>query len=474
MAKGGRRRRSEERPDSEFGKALKAYIRRIEGYTQKDLAEESIIAEGTISRIIKGERDPTRDQVRAIIKALHARKALLTLDEANALMLTTHKHGALYPRDADDREIIDLFVSPATEAAQKPLAGQRDVADAAPNVQVSSDNLDEDDDLHDEDNLDEDEILAPDIVLEPLTTPSPAISEPELVSEPEPVLADPVPAPVLPEINPEPASVPDTVIPEPVPVPVPVRPVARAMRWPRWVYASAGLVLLVTVGLILVAVYQNQGLSHQNFTKQIASCANPTTGVTLYTETNYKGQCHTFLPGDYELARYGLEQNVSSIRDWNDGYFVKILDTGKNFYNLDKSMSALPADWDKRADMLHIEKHRPTSCTPGTNGIIAFINTDYSGGCLFITKDIPDLTLSNFDTAIVSIQFVGTYRNTMQLVIYSQMNYRGKCGTYWQNQSDLEQCARLALSVQVLPYTPPTPIPTVPGTHYAGNVAPDA
>ncbi len=67
-----------------------------------------------------------------------------------------------------------------------------------------------------------------------------------------------------------------------------------------------------------------------------------------------------------------------------------------------------------------VEKHRPTSCSPGTNGIIAFINPDYAGDCLFITGNIPDLAPSNFDGVIVSIQFVGSYQNTRQLVIYKR------------------------------------------------------
>lgn len=444
MARGGRKRRSEERPDTEFGKALKAYVRRIEGFTQKQLADESYILPETLSRMVKGEREPTRDHVRAIIKVLYQRNVLLTLDEANALIRTVPTNGALDDRDTKDREIIELFDPPVTEVEQG--ASQRVVYVMTPNMQVSSD------------NLNEDEILAPDIVLEPLTTPPPVIAEPEPASEPDPV-------PELVNL------VPDA---EPQPIPVPARPLARDTRRRQWWYISSGLALLVIVGGILVVMYQNQALSHQGSAKQLADCSAPTNGVTLYTDTDYKGQCHTFGPGDYELARYGLEQNVSSIRDWNNAYFVKIFDTGKNFYDFDKSIPTLPADWDNRADMLHIEKHRPTSCHPGMNGIIAFINPDYSGGCLFITGDIPDLTLPNFDSVIVSIQFVGVYRYTMQLVIYSQPNYKGECGRYWQNQSDLEQCARLALSVRVLPFTPPTPIPTVAETHYAGNVGPDA
>lgn len=210
------------------------------------------------------------------------------------------------------------------------------------------------------------------------------------------------------------------------------------------------------------------------FLRKANNCSANTNGVTLYTDINYQGLCHTFGPGDHELAGAGLEQNVSSIRDPHDAYHIILYDKAKNFSYIDKSTPVLSAEWDNRADTIHVEKHRPTSCHPGTDGIIAFINPDYSGGCLFITGNIPDLTPLNFDSVIVSIQFVGSYQNSRQLVIYKQPDYKDECGAYWQNQSDLLQCARLALSVQVLPFTPPTPVPTVAGTHYAGNVAPHA
>lgn len=165
---------------------------------------------------------------------------------------------------------------------------------------------------------------------------------------------------------------------------------------------------------------------------------------------------------------------MSSIKDPNKAYHITLFDPAKNFSYVDADTPVLPAEWDNRADTIKVEKNRPTTCHPGTDGIIAFHDPDYSGGCLFITHDIPDLTPFNFDRIIVSLQFVGSYQNTRQLVLYRQANYKDPCGAYWQNQSNLLQCARLALSVRVLPFTPPTPIPTARGTRFAGNIAPHA
>lgn len=235
----------------------------------------------------------------------------------------------------------------------------------------------------------------------------------------------------------------------------------------RWRVVSVLVALVVIIGVVL-------SVTALIFSRQADTCSDTTNGVILYTDSNYQGHCSIFGPGEYELALHGLEQNVSSIKDPNNAYHITLFDKEKNFYYLDTSMAVLPAEWDNRADTIHVEKHRPTSCHPGTDGIIAFINPNYAGGCLFITGNIPNLTPLNFDQIIVSIQFIGRYQNARQLVIYRQSNYKDKCGAYWQDQSDLLQCARLALSLQVLPFTPPTPVPTVPGTHYAGNVAPQA
>ncbi|GAC1312583.1 MAG: hypothetical protein NVSMB27_48910 [Ktedonobacteraceae bacterium] len=274
---------------------------------------------------------------------------------------------------------------------------------------------------------------------------------------------DPVVADTLPE--PEQVPLPETPLPE-APLPAPEVPVRSGRENNRhlWGSISSFVVSLLVIATSALAV--SQLISSQ----QPGTCSS--NGVTLYTDINDQGQCHTFGPGEYQLARFGLDQKVSSIKNPRDAYHIRLFDKAKNFYNIDKDTPVLPAEWDKRADEIHIEKHRPTSCTPGKDGIIAFINTDYSGGCLFITSDISDLRPLNFDSDIVSLQFVGSYQDTRQLVLYKQPNYKDECGTYWQNQSDLLKCARIAQSIRVHPFLPPTPIPTVAGTQYAGNVAP--
>ena len=419
MKQGGRPRRSEEQPDSPFGEKLKEHLRRVKNFTQAELARESIIAEKTLSNMVKGKRKSgttLRRDLRAIIRVLYQRKALGSLAEANLLITKIPAIKELDKRDPDDAQIIELFNTPLAEI--EPDADQHNDEVANPGINTSS------------------------------------------ISRDGTSLSNAVPEHTI---------MPLQIVPSPVSEST-VNLEREAKKRLRWRVGRVGSVLVALV-IILAAVL---GVAWSIFSRQANTCSDNTNGVTLYTGINYQGQCHTFGPGDYELAQFGLEQNVSSIKDPDDAYHITLFDKDKNFFYVDSNMPILTAEWDNRADTIHIEKHRPTACHPGADGIIAFIDTDFSGGCLFITGNIPDLTPLNFDRVIASIQFVGSYQDSRQLVIYKQPDYKDECGAYWQNQSDLLQCARLALSVQVLPFTPPTPIPTVPGTHYAGNVAPQA
>src|ERR1700681_4302944 len=127
MKQGGRPRRSEEQPDSAFGEALKKHLRRINNFTQAELARESVVAEKTLSNMVKGKRTSgpaLRRDLRAIIKVLYQKKALLTLEEANALLTTIPTVKELDERDRDDAEIIALF-TPSVSVIQ-PVASHQD------------------------------------------------------------------------------------------------------------------------------------------------------------------------------------------------------------------------------------------------------------------------------------------------------------------------------------------------------------
>ncbi len=209
-------------------------------------------------------------------------------------------------------------------------------------------------------------------------------------------------------------------------------------------------------------------------------CAGATNGPSLYSNSSTQGPCHTFAPGDYpDLSAYGLDQNVSSLRDPSGAYHVTLFDqpgmSGTPGY-FDNDVVPLLGYWNDRARSLRVERHGVTNCSPGVNGIVLYRDVNYStaGGCLFVTANMPDLTGTTFERAISSLQFRGTNSGASQLRLYAEPNYQSLCGTYWQDQSDLRSCAGQAMSVQILPFTPPPPIPTPPGTSFSGNIAPQA
>ncbi len=118
MKQSGRPQRYEEQPDSPFGEALKEHLRRVKNFTQAELAEKSMIPEKTLSQMVKGRRisgTMLRRDLRDIIGVLYEKKALLTLEEANALITTIPAVKELDARDPDDAKIIALFNTPVAK-----------------------------------------------------------------------------------------------------------------------------------------------------------------------------------------------------------------------------------------------------------------------------------------------------------------------------------------------------------------------
>ncbi len=128
MTQSGRPRREDEKPDSPFGKALKEYLRRVENFTQTDLAFETGIPEKTLSHMVKGRRTSgtmLRRDLREIIKVLYQKNALHSLEEANALITTIPTVKELDKRDPDDAKIIALFDSPVAKIERAALIEER-------------------------------------------------------------------------------------------------------------------------------------------------------------------------------------------------------------------------------------------------------------------------------------------------------------------------------------------------------------
>jgi transcriptional regulator with XRE-family HTH domain len=128
MKQGGRPRREAEEPDSPFGEALKEHLRRVKNFTQAELAKESLVAEKTLSQMVKGKRTngpALRRDLHAIIKALYRKTALFTLEEANRLITAIPAVSVLDHRDPEDAKIIALFNTPVAEIERVALIEDR-------------------------------------------------------------------------------------------------------------------------------------------------------------------------------------------------------------------------------------------------------------------------------------------------------------------------------------------------------------
>ena len=194
------------------------------------------------------------------------------------------------------------------------------------------------------------------------------------------------------------------------------------------------------------------------------NCSGASNGVTLYVSPNYQGYCHTFAVNangqQYNLAQSDFAQKVGSLRDPRGAFHVVLMDQFKRPEYFESDIAQLPSRWQGQAHWLRVDRYPPTSCNRGSDGIVAYVGSDYQGGCLFITRGMFDVGQFGFDHTFSSLHFVGRYINNKKLVIYRQIDYQDPCGTYSQDQPDLGACGKLVASVLVLPYTPPTPTRT--------------
>ncbi len=104
----GRRRKTEEQSDTLFGEHLKAHLQRVR-MTQKELAQESLISEATLSRMVKGQRmssPGTRANVIRILNVLVQKNVINSIDEANRILEAIPTMGALDARNLEEAALL--------------------------------------------------------------------------------------------------------------------------------------------------------------------------------------------------------------------------------------------------------------------------------------------------------------------------------------------------------------------------------
>jgi len=302
MKQSGRPRRSEEQPDSPFGETLKQHLRRVKNLSQAELAKESLIAEKTLSNMVKGKRQSgttLRRDLRAIIKVLYQKKALHSLEEANQLITKIPAIKELDERDPDDAEIIELLNGVAHEV--------HPTYPSNPHVsETPSDSI-----------------------------PPNQSSVPSLEHVPSQTFT------TIPEI-------------------IGKRDEESKRRRQSW---FIGLVILLVVTVFSGVLFKSLPFPWATPLQAPDTCPDTKDGVTLYTDPYFQGHCHVFPPGDYDLSYFGLDQNVSSLKDPDAAYYVRLVDRTSRPGSFDQDVPQLPADWNDQAHSLHVEKHRQQSHT---------------------------------------------------------------------------------------------------------------
>jgi hypothetical protein len=215
-------------------------------------------------------------------------------------------------------------------------------------------------------------------------------------------------------------------------------------------------------------------------------------GIQVCDGPNYTSGCVTLKEGRYmNLADHfgGWSDKIESMRfvgDYVGRYRVRFnvdTDLRGDGYASNTNVASFPQHLRNSISSAEITREAPTGCVIGTDGIALYVDGNFNiengrfkedAGCLFVTSDMPNLRTFGFDRVISSLRFVGSFRSTTEILLFSSPDFQNLCGSYWQDQNILGACVDQAQSIRILPFTAPTPIPTPPGTVFSGNVAPHA
>jgi Beta/Gamma crystallin len=170
---------------------------------------------------------------------------------------------------------------------------------------------------------------------------------------------------------------------------------------------------------------------------EAASCTGD--GVYLYDGKNYGGRCIKLTADDSDLSDEAFNNITSSIRivgDWTATLFVDQGYGGSSstFTRDDPDLSD-DSIRDNRASSIRIYQGNVPSenrCD-GDDGIYLYDGKDYTGRCIKLTADDPDLSDLAFNNITSSIKIIGDWTATL----FVDQNYSGSSSTFTSDDSDL-------------------------------------
>jgi hypothetical protein len=231
--------------------------------------------------------------------------------------------------------------------------------------------------------------------------------------------------------------------------------------------------------LSTTSIGTDQASSSQVISPNMPTCTPGVNQVSFFVDANFQGQCVTKDVGVYNDANaIGTipDNSISSVKvgggvklemcqDNNLSNTCQLLDTG------DFDFGELAVGNDQVSSAAVIANGSPPSlpsvpCVYDTtrSGILLYQGPNYTGGCVFLTSDITDLTSTTFAGA-QSLQILGTYQNYFQAIGYSNTNFGTTCGVFTSSAPDLGACDGALTSIEINTYIP---------AQLANNIASDA
>jgi hypothetical protein len=162
-------------------------------------------------------------------------------------------------------------------------------------------------------------------------------------------------------------------------------------------------------------------------------------GVYLYDGKNYTGRCAKFTRDDTDLSDEAFNNITSSIRivgDWTATLFVDqgYAGSSSTFTRDDPDLTDNSVR-ENRASSIRVAQGdvpRENQCD-GDDGVYLYEGKDYTGRCIKLTEDDPDLSDLAFNNIASSIEIHGDWT----AILYVDQNYGGSSSTFTDDDADL-------------------------------------
>ena len=167
-------------------------------------------------------------------------------------------------------------------------------------------------------------------------------------------------------------------------------------------------------------------------------------GIYLYDGANYTGNCTKFTADESDLGLSSFNDMAASVKlagSYGEGTHAVTLYEHMDYQGVQTQFGADDPDLSDdpigsgNASSLQIIEIGGHACTG--DGIYLFTEPDFQGTCTKVVDSQADMTALNFDNAVASVRFVGSFVGSVEAILFDTAEFSGITRSLTTDDADL-------------------------------------